>query len=35
MKGEKKSSSISPRETTPVIHQKIRGDKKGRRMQET
>jgi hypothetical protein len=34
-KGEKKNSSTNPRETNLVIHQKIRGDKNRRRMQET
>jgi hypothetical protein len=31
----KEEFSASPRETTPVIHQKMKGDKKGRRTQET
>jgi hypothetical protein len=34
-KGEKKNSSTNPRETNPMILQKMRGDKKGRRTQET
>jgi hypothetical protein len=34
-KGEKKSSSASPRKTNPVSHQVMRGDKNGKRTQET
>jgi hypothetical protein len=34
-KGEKKNSRANPRETNPVIHQKMRGDKNRRRTQET
>jgi hypothetical protein len=34
-KGEKKSPNASHRETTTVIHQKMRGGKKGRRTPET
>jgi hypothetical protein len=34
-KGEKKNSNANPRETNPMIHQKMRSNKKGRRTQGT
>jgi hypothetical protein len=34
-KGKKKNSSTNPRKTNPMIHQKMRGEKKGGRTQGT